>query len=668
MSDCFKYLPGEILKVIFKGLTAQSKHWTVSQCQLVCKAWHDNAQRCLYEVIPIYNLEKLVNMTLIFKKSPNGSSPGKYTRQINCEYLNFAFYDYDEADNQTMGHKWVSYYVPIFPNMRNLNRYKGDRQYFLRLIEAHSRGDWHYLEDIGSSTERDVDVYNACAILHSKTLKQLQVYDFSGICCNFYDQLQLFPAVTKLGLKTNQRSFYEFAEYITQIGRNFEMLHYRYWREVDYDQLTPYQAVDLESITPCLAVKTLLLYNHSYENDNFLLYLMKKFPNLNTFYSNTYKKGDRLQHIVLRRLKLSKNKFTIPVVSQFISFVEKCKTGYMDRLFVTFKVEEFLNYHWDTNQPKVRSMGIEYSDRLERIFDRNRVVNYNDPLVQIKANTEYGLTRFGFRSHGTHMPHYSILQQCGHRLDHLYISIDLDQGEMRTLKAVKIVMGGFLCHLLHYCTTLKSLHIQNSYLIGGLSIDPPYINKSVTEMKLQSVHANNSVFPILSRLLPSLTRLILDDIWGKEDRGYLDHHMFHYVIDMPYTSLKFLYIKNHCTKLIKTKFYPSQILIKLSTKTCTRYYGHFPAGPFNYNEKYVIKSKTSIPSTEEITNFPRAIEMDERNYKRELSNNRRIKIHIKCQSLDYLAVSFDKIHPSMTCHVLNLDERSIRKRLSHFNV
>lgn len=320
MQRNFNDLPGEILDIIFDYVREFSEMYGVKQCQLVCKNWMSPAQRCLYSEIVICDVEA-VNSLMENFGDRKCSSPGRLTRALAYKGI---------CNNTNEMALCINAFIEIFPNVRHIYCQNEDIEYFSALIKAHGEGKWKDMESIGVCPEYCKDIHNACALLHQNTLQILNVRDgdHDDPTSSLYDQLHFFPNIKELFLETRKRNFIQYSELATKNMPNLKVVGYENTIDENYRVIAAHKPVDLSLITPQYNVKELVIEGICYENDNFLLYLMTKYPALKSIKNKSKKRNNRATTRIVQKDKVSTKQLFFTCAFKVSGFRWKVQISY----------------------------------------------------------------------------------------------------------------------------------------------------------------------------------------------------------------------------------------------------------------------------------------------------------------------------------------------------
>lgn len=654
MQSCFTDLPEELLDIIFDFVREASDFRCLCQCILVCKKWKTSAQRSLYSSIQLES--ELQTITLLNTMShKKNRSPGKFTK--------FLAYNGHYEEREKKVPLWIKLFTKWFPNVRQVFSGKDDPKYYKKLIKAYHQGRWQNLEGIGSCPEESVQNHNECALLHRNTLKILHIHDShkNSKASNLYNQLELFPNLRQLYIETNRHNFFEFSEHATKHIHKLKTLHYDNLATTNFESLTPYKYVDLSSITPQPEITSLTIEAASYENDNFLLYLMKKYPKLQTISINDLSSAIMYNKVLLDKIKSSKDKFSLSVLSQFMLFVSKCRIHSIDLLYTTLNVDELFIKFWDLCDPGFQKMfAISYAEGSEDWGNIETQPSDDESLAHIYMNADY-------RTHSNSMivdyklcktvfPHLRLIEKTGKEIDHLVACIGpvfyRDTRIEEDQELLHMLEGKWFSHIVQHCTKLKTLRVLQTHIIWYSSVRDFPINTFITDLTLEQVVICQNTLRRISYLLPSLTRLVLRHIYYDRITTNCDTSKLESIIDMPTATLRFLYAQDCLLDEVKKNLLPNQIQVKLVNAKGVQFYRSVLAKDIDFN---LIRTVEDFDDEEDME-IARAISITETEYLDAYADDRCLNLQINCKSIDYLVVSLKEINPELACYVLMVND------------
>ncbi|KAG2195318.1 hypothetical protein INT47_000471 [Mucor saturninus] len=674
--------PDDILDVIFGIIREESDFYSLLQCELVCKAWMIPAQRSLYTDIEFRSEKEVDTLIRALTKRPN-SIPGKFTRSVvynghntkenpkdtrTCrkifEYL------FGKKEGGVKKTPWIDSFVEIFPHVRNISLAKEDSSYFWILIKAFGSGKWKGMECIGKCPEEFADSHNACAMLNKDTLKTLHLCDDKeNETCSLYDRLHLFPRLKKLYMATNQYSFFEYADYATEIIPGLDTLCYENLKDTDFNSLTPYKPVNLSLITPRPNIKNLVIQLTSYENDNFLLYLMTKFPKLQRVTINQKNKA-QIHGARLDEIQLVCDNFSIPVLSKFMAFVSKCEDHLMDLLYTTQDPGDILPNYWslcNPENPKVVTITY-FEGRARRRFN---MIEHNEDMVRIRMDVPSllgsSVTLVDYPWLEPTLPHLMVLEKCGKQIDHLVLSVNhkhiplylYEEGvDVPNENSINLMDGFCFGHVIEYCTKLKVLHYYRSKLFSLFKYSRyVFRNTTITDLILEDVLISMDTMSQISERLPSLKRLRLRHV--SCDSKILDTPLsLDSVIDMPWTSFRYLNLRNYMIDGVSYFRLPTNMLVHLTTENEEMFFKCKIRNPTRTRWEDIVIDTDDIEHIPEFLNPPRAVPIEEEEYMSRMRQKNNASVHVICKSLNYLVLAFDLISPTLSCFVLVPDKET----------
>ncbi|KAG2195319.1 hypothetical protein INT47_000472 [Mucor saturninus] len=663
MTRSFDNFPGEILNVVFAYLRSGLDLRSLSQCELVCKNWCLPAQHSLYTKVILQSVHQVETLIAALKNTSN-SSPGRFTRTLE-------FYGDFEADENRVS-SWVDSFIDIFPQAEAIFPLKSNPRFYNAIIKAYESGKWRHMRSFGTCPEESVEKHNMCALLHKDTLNILNLHDGKAITpeINLYNKLHFFSSLKQLYLETNHRSFYESVEHITENVQDLHLLSYGNLTGTNFDSLAPYKPVDLSSVIPQPNIKNLEMHTIGFESEDFLLYLMTKFPEL-YFLKINPDMGPIIRHDqLLDKIKSTKNSLSADIISKFMVYVTKCQSYNVKMLYTTVKADEILNKYWEQSEiDGPRMVAIAYTEASDwGNFDAQRVPNDTQMYINLTYSPETAerVISLNYKSWNVSLPHLDMLEKCGTGIDRLVFCLDpfkcanvaIGQNEQMN----DMANGYFFSHIIEYCTRLQSLYICHSRIELFTSDQHSFINTCLTDLSLEHVYVSRYILSQISKRLPCLKRLSLVDLYTCKEEIQFEAARFNFVIDMPESSLRFFNLTNHFLDNVSITRYPTKILLKLSTEDGNLYYKHAPNRQIELMKKNFPRSIQDPVDTEpekvvpvQLAKDSLAIPIEEKEYNDGLKSAKCANIHVKCRSMNYLALSLERINPLLSCVVILVD-------------
>lgn len=662
MKYSLENFPGEILSVVFDLLRLNSNPRNLCQCQLVCKNWVLPAQHSLYTKIILRSVHQVETLISALSEE-SSSSPGRFTRTIE-------FHGNFEANDDQVS-SWVNSFVDIFPQVEGIFPLKSNPQFYKAMIEAHNSGKWIQMRSFGTCPEESVDNHNICALLHKDTLSILNLHDGKAIApeINLYNKLHLFPGLKKLYLETNSHSFFESVEHITENIQNLDLISYGNLMGTDFNTLTPYKPVDLMSVTPQPNIKVLEMHTVGFESDNFLLYIMAKFPELALLKINSDMVPIIRHDQLFEKIKSSMDNHSAETISKFMLYITKCQSYAVKMLYTTVKADEILNKYWEqleVDGPRI--VGISYTETSGwGNFEAQQEQNDTQMHINMTYNqdSEDRIISLSYKSWNASLPHLEMLEKCGTGMDRLVFCLDplkyANVSSGQNAQMIDMANGYFFSHIIENCTRLQSLYICHSRIEVFTSDQHFSINTCITDLTLERVYISQEILPQISKRLPCLKRLSLVDLLTPNvvEDGTAK---FNYDIDIPESSLRFFHLKNYSLEGASISHYPTKILLRLTTEDGELYYRHAPNGKIDFIKKNFPRSIQDSDDTEteqivpvQLAEDSLACPTDENEYNEGLDNEKCANIHINCRSVNYLALSLERINPLLSCVVILVD-------------
>lgn len=478
---------------------------------------------------------------------------------------------------------------------------------------------------------------------------------------SLYEKLNLFPSVKHLYFGTNKHNFFESAEHVAKNMKNLVHLSFENLQGPIFYPLVPIKFIDLSLITPQPSIKQLVIQGISYESDNFLLYIMKKYPGLQNFKINPGK-GLVMRHdLLMEKIKSEKNNFSVPILAKFMAFVSNCYIHSMDFFYTALSTDELLSYYWSLRDPdESKELIVVYSEGEEWLSGELQPID-TDSLVHIRLDLDLPSRKkavfLNYKPSKISLPHLKIIEKAGKDIDRLVVCI----GPVKCINIiddssedmVKIIDGYFFSHIIQHCFRLKTLHVMLARMLLFNSEQYEFINRSITELNLECVVISDAVLSQISRQIPNLRRLVLKDIHRlKKYNKYTDPN-FNCVVDMASTSFRYLHVENYVLDGLSLHNYPTEILVKLTTEDSEIFYKYAPSGRIDYFGK-----KSGEHEYDKNLIVTRAVQIDEENYYNGLRDFNCFNLHVICISLNYLVVSLEKVNPILSCSILIQDNNN----------
>lgn len=649
----FENLPENILNKIFGYVYADRKYNDILQCELVCKKWMPPAQRSLYSTIILKDQQAVKNLQVAMNNK-SSSCPGQYT-------LSLLYHGRSEVDGGN-GASWINLFIDTFPNLRHIFSDIQGFRYYLALIKAHRLGKLKDLQSIGPCSKESANLHNCCVLLYKDNLTALNVRDNKKINMDtsLYERLYMFPKVKRLYVDTNLHNFFETSENATEAMPVLHGLFFENTETSNTFALAPYEPVNLYYVEPQINIKYLIVQSISYENDNFLLYLMKKFSALERIYINQ-NKDTIIYTSMLNRIKSDQNNFSVAVVSKFMAFLSKCDIYSIDLFYTTLNVDEILNSYWelcDKNESKIVSIAYEQEEDWQEADTHPAYCNSLSRMTMNKNSTsKEKMLHFTYEPCSVAFPHLRVLENTGNELDQFSLSMGSKQNEdvyeCRNQSLIDIINGEHFSHIIKNCRELRSLKIHKARIILLPFSQVSIKHYCLTDLTLEEVLISEDILQQISNILPALKKLNLKNIHcNPEDNDYIAPK-FNNIIDMPSTAFKYLSVQNYLLDSVFHGNYPSKLFIRVTIGDHSKYYKCTSCGKasFNYDLSDDESDEECVPESE-IKLFDYATTVPEKEYAAGFNDRFCSTLHIKCKSLDYLMVSLSKINSCFGCAII----------------
>lgn len=350
--------------------------------------------------------------------------------------------------------------------------------------------------------------------MHRETLDILNVHDGKDVykVKNIYIKLHLFPGLKQLYLETNQHSLFEAVENITKHVQNLDVLSYGNLMGTNFNALASYKSIDLSCITPHPNIKKLEMHTIGFENDNYLSYLMKKFPELDSITINPNIIPIIHHEQLFKKINSSANNHSLPMLSKFMAYVSKLQSYTVKLLYTKLKIGELLNNYWNLCDYKgPRTVGVSYIETSNfGNLESQRVQDDTQAYINMtyKSQQAERITSLNFKVWDASLPHLEMLEKCGTGIDELIFSLDslkcqnISNGQNREM--IQMANGYFFSHILEFCTKLQKLYICKSHIKMFTSHRHFFVNTSITDLTIENVHISRDVVSQIPKRLPCL--------------------------------------------------------------------------------------------------------------------------------------------------------------------
>lgn len=511
-------LPTEVILQILTHLGDDRR--SLEQSQLLCKAWHDPAQKQLYKNVALTSVVK--TECFLRSMSIQGSHASKLVREL--------------ALNRTVCDSPImELYFPrlfeICPNITQLRAPPGQASSFwAKLLMEHAKGNVNHLREIplmDLSSDDNIKSYGYVAYLLRSQLTTLTMCDWPSNQPSFkYDmaarQMNEFQRLKQLNIHLRGgRSIYEVFSFIqacprlksvdismTDINRTLNDYIEEDDRVAEWRRIKP---VKLPSQIERLNVEYIPL------TSKIIGYISNLFPNLKRLYfksdnPNWEEDMELLHRVQIEGLRIStdlwlsflmhlyKNVPTFEVSNLFMAQIPNVllqlirQTDYGETMKIVY-VERDTFYDF---QPFV---GIDHQSASKKYTRGFKFYNYRTIEV-VYASEE---------DHYDVLPHLSLLEKVGNSLKGLEMQIhQADRFADHGTELYNMACGGFLNQLLKTCPLLEMLSLNHCHL-HNCEVDQTYMG-SVKILRLTNCVIYNEFFiSFISKRLPLLTHLVLHD-------------------------------------------------------------------------------------------------------------------------------------------------------------
>lgn len=565
-------LPVELLQTIFFNFNDDKRNPNLYQCQLVCKSWAPTAQRELYTKVKVKSATCMAAVDLALEM--NGLDLGKYvkTLQFSSHTTQTANLLDDWQDIETK-----------FPKLTCFSMDRPSKNYYSRIRQAHKDGKWPLLGGICRPLvidEQLMEDYLNCVLAYRQNVTGVYLSDDGErdnrieVYNKFLKQLNTIPKLKCLQLiKQISDSIDSLDPVIEGSSPNLENVHLGLTTNEDYllGNIHEPATIDMSHIKPRPKVKRFTMMG-VIDRDRDLLYIMRKYPNLQHFYINSYEDTNVISNIVtsmLFRDPPGTTRFTPTVLANFIYFATKVPIHNLQHFPVTIEIAaEALLKYWtlltkeevqqqqqqDEREMMKKSLTLRYKSsqyRPEFVQTVNSLLDIHDHNIGVLFTHLNGTAT---------LPHVDILAKCGHLISHLNLSFDnnldmlshVDEGgggleeDQEDEKEEAKDHGYYVDQIIQQYTQqqFKKL-VLDKCIMKGLNFTSTLVasTSSITQLYFYYSKINMYLFSQLSTKLPNLKELHLicctfTDQNGNEEKNHID-------IKMPNTSLNVLSIQHY---------------------------------------------------------------------------------------------------------------------------
>jgi hypothetical protein len=577
----WKYLPVEILNLVFDGITSSSSNAAKDfyQCQLTCKNWSEPAQRRLYESISIRC--HITFMKLFATVRFSDFYAAQFLKEIT-------YHGRDAPDIEFLHLLLLS-----CPNIEKL--YCDNEDYYIRFFEqirlAYERGACKRIQYVdGGSGKRPTSYYQM--YLDTMYCLRNSLHDLS-IMDNFKVQphtthsplqtLNEFSALRTLNIKIScMKAFYFIGKY-TENCRKLEKLQLHWRLNINtYEDI----AADVHSLIRCPTIQHLHLSLPLTKKA--LEFIIHAFPNLDVLIASFHVLGH------------STNTIPNSLWVNFLDFLQNTKRIVaVERIFID-DIPGVLTDYFNRRKVDARLL-ISHSNYFSvpclKIIKDKAHTGHGDISIEVQLLMVQNRNEFIF---------FTLLHRIGsffnslifEAIPHHVCGFELD--------------GAALDVICQKCTSLEYLKLISTTITGS-TLQLQQTNTSIRNITMEYCDISHELFPALSIRLPLLSNLSLKHCGiMNSDKTYLGED-YNTLINMPNTSFNTLSWTDYYPRYSKFKFKRAIIRIDISSITYL----------------YIGKKDGSITR--------RSIEPFQKfwKYKRESA------LHIRCQDIKKLNVIYD---------------------------
>jgi hypothetical protein len=577
----WKYLPVEILNLVFDGITSSSSNAAKDfyQCQLTCKNWSEPAQRRLYESISIRC--HITFMKLFATVRFSDFYAAQFLKEIT-------YHGRDAPDIEFLHLLLLS-----CPNIEKL--YCDNEDYYIRFFEqirlAYERGACKRIQYVdGGSGKRPTSYYQM--YLDTMYCLRNSLHDLS-IMDNFKVQphtthsplqtLNEFSALRTLNIKIScMKAFYFIGKY-TENCRKLEKLQLHWCFNINtYEDI----AADVHSLIRCPTIQHLHLSLPLTKKA--LEFIIHAFPNLDVLIASFHVLGHSTNTIpnslwVNFLAFLQNTKRIVAVEPMFIDDIPGVIAGYFHTRKLNARL--YISHESSYGMPCLKTIkdraktghgDISIELQLPMMQSENESIFFT--LLLRAGSLLYSLIFDG-----------AAYDLCGYVLDDAAWNI--------------------ICQK---CTSLEYLKLIST-TIKGSTLQLQQTNTSIRNITMEYCDISYIMFPILSIRLPLLSNLSLMHCGITNRHKSYPRDYYNAYINMPNTSFDTLSWTEHYPRYSKSKFKRAIVRIDISSITYL----------------YIGKKDGSITR--------RSIEPFQKfwKYKRESA------LHIRCQDIKKLNVIYD---------------------------
>lgn len=484
------------------------------------------------------------------------------------------------------------------------------------------------------------------------------------------DSLSLFPNLQRI---TASGSLDRFVDFTEKIVNNSPTTLKSIIYATASGSTAPIRQVGLNLIVPAPNIESLEVDILVMNGDNSLLYIMKKYPNLKSLKINHW--SDMIlysEEDFFGSMNSTQSRFSVPAIAKFLIYALRIPHHDVKYLYTNKTVLEILERYWLLCDPKVpKSIVLQWWTQSGRhVEERNR------PSVHIGVGSDVYMLekapKFSFVSFAGSpaLPLDHILEQRGGQIDKLGLIVEYSKNRrLATKQEAAMVKGGYLVHLLTHCTRLSHLVIEDSCLYDFVMCPQASpVHSNITTLCLVDVELYGSVLEAISRKIPSLKTILLQDCKFMYINDDIPTERS-ITINMPETSLESMTITLPYGVEVDHEYIEKGIQIKLSTRAGTSYY----CGCSNSDMNIEKRQQKEYDSLENIQ-YLDAKKSDVCSFDEAIVDPDCGTFDIRCKTIGSLKVALSHIKPAYSCKIKLeqedvMDERMfVHATLCQYNV
>lgn len=552
----WKTIPPEILELILAHINDDEKDLDCKQdlfeCEIVCRPWRSTARRVVYAYITLTNEEstkKLIASATIIDQA--GEDIGELVKTLDL--------DLSLSDEYCI--TYLPKFTKLFTSLEHLKA-RMPSDIFYQVLEQ-CDATWKYLKRIPEPYfETSIEHYGTLACKYQATLTTLLCDDSHSSLppappANDSNSLvRRFPKLTHLKLKRFSNHPLESFDSIVEGCPSLNSFDFniRPQRMViitgEFNSQQDEVVIDLNKIVARPAIKRVrglvVIYN-----DQTLIYLMQKYPQLHLLDINYRDAVDRKFRVIDSDGRCT---FSPNIVAQFISYIQEIPTHNIQFQLPVNTLHQALSHYGTISSPSdlLHALSISYKAGSHlHYYIPAEVDDEPNAVIQISntssnANDNRSNLQISYSSSDalSVQPHLVLIEKFGAQLDQLSISIS---SEFIPGRPNISVLALCLDEVFKHCINLRHLTIYESTFVFSVIHNSYITNSSITDLVLTDITIlNQDVLYNISRSLPSLKNLVVDHCkfeslsWtgalaSERDEGH---------VDMKYTSFDTLSIKN----------------------------------------------------------------------------------------------------------------------------